>query len=291
MKKHQSKLNDTFFSNSIEKDNVYTAMKEWEYTGHYEDCGDPTHTCELCGYPRIRYKFQIHNRNTNVSLLIGSHCIEDFGTGCAIQDLSKLMQDKTDLLNKIARDKTAKNKADREKEKIERERVESLRKRSQEADRRRGTIQGIYDQATDTEKCGIKAIVTIFNKDTWMASHMDMEEIVQRFSEGRLTAGQIVFLYKKSLRYKVILDVCSFTPRLKYNDDYRKIFDMSDSDKSIIKRFMDRNLRREMEQADPSYNWFTSYQSSQSHSYGPSSLSDDMDQDYIDYHNRHRDRD
>ena len=64
---------------SVEKDDLGTALTEWEYTGHYEDLGVPSADCELCTHPDIRYQFEIGNRFTHCKLLVGSECITRFG--------------------------------------------------------------------------------------------------------------------------------------------------------------------------------------------------------------------
>lgn len=54
------------------------ALREWVYTGHFFDLETGTGTCELCGQQDLRYHFEIENRDTLSTLLIGSECIKRF---------------------------------------------------------------------------------------------------------------------------------------------------------------------------------------------------------------------
>ena len=42
------------------------------------DLEEPAETCELCEHPDIRYQFEIANRHTHKTLLVGSECIHKF---------------------------------------------------------------------------------------------------------------------------------------------------------------------------------------------------------------------
>ncbi len=54
------------------------AFKEWFFTERTEDHGRPTEDCELCNHEKLRYKFEIKNKNTNNKLWVGSSCILKF---------------------------------------------------------------------------------------------------------------------------------------------------------------------------------------------------------------------
>lgn len=64
---------------SKEQSNLAAALREWRYTGNFNDLEIPDETCELCDHPDIRYQFEIRNLITGQSLLIGSECINRFG--------------------------------------------------------------------------------------------------------------------------------------------------------------------------------------------------------------------
>lgn len=55
------------------------AFREWAFTGHAEDHETATKTCQLCQQEALRYQFEIHNRFTNATLMVGSQCILRFG--------------------------------------------------------------------------------------------------------------------------------------------------------------------------------------------------------------------
>lgn len=54
------------------------ALQEWSYSGHFFDLEEADGTCELCGQQDLRYHFEIDNRHTSASLLVGSECIKRF---------------------------------------------------------------------------------------------------------------------------------------------------------------------------------------------------------------------
>ena len=60
---------------SREKSDLAPALREWRYTGDYNDLEAPAADCELCDHPDIRYQFEIQNLHTGKTLLIGSECI------------------------------------------------------------------------------------------------------------------------------------------------------------------------------------------------------------------------
>lgn len=57
------------------------ALNEWAYTGRFFDLEATDGTCELCGQEDLRYHFEIENRETAASLLVGSECIKRFDIG------------------------------------------------------------------------------------------------------------------------------------------------------------------------------------------------------------------
>lgn len=68
---------ETLLSHSRSSDPV-KAKREWRMTFAYEDLGKPVGTCELCGHPDIRHKFEIENTVTSKYLWVGSECIKKF---------------------------------------------------------------------------------------------------------------------------------------------------------------------------------------------------------------------
>lgn len=64
---------------SQERSDLARALKEWRYTGNFNDLEEPAADCELCDHPDIRYQFEIQNLHTAKRLLIGSECIHRFG--------------------------------------------------------------------------------------------------------------------------------------------------------------------------------------------------------------------
>ncbi len=59
-------------------DSLPAAFKEWYFTEYTEDHEKPVETCQLCDQEDLRYHFEIKNRNTENTLLVGSHCILKF---------------------------------------------------------------------------------------------------------------------------------------------------------------------------------------------------------------------
>lgn len=64
---------------SKERADLALALREWRYTGDFNDLEAPIETCQLCDHPDIRYQFEIRNLLTGDTLLIGSECINRFG--------------------------------------------------------------------------------------------------------------------------------------------------------------------------------------------------------------------
>ena len=67
------------FSFSKEQSDFEIALEEWAYTGALVDHFFPIETCQLCEHANLRYHFEIINRETGMSMQVGSSCIEHFG--------------------------------------------------------------------------------------------------------------------------------------------------------------------------------------------------------------------
>jgi hypothetical protein len=64
---------------SRDQSDLAEALREWRYTGDFNDLEEPAADCELCNHPDIRYQFEIQNPYTRNTLSIGSECINRFG--------------------------------------------------------------------------------------------------------------------------------------------------------------------------------------------------------------------
>jgi hypothetical protein len=64
---------------SKEREDLAVALKEWFYTGTGFDHTTPSQTCQICGNTGLRYHFEVKNKQTEQTLLIGSSCILRFG--------------------------------------------------------------------------------------------------------------------------------------------------------------------------------------------------------------------
>jgi hypothetical protein len=51
------------------------AAREWRFTHAHQGLRDDVGTCELCGYGRLRHRFEIHNAATGHHLWIGYECV------------------------------------------------------------------------------------------------------------------------------------------------------------------------------------------------------------------------
>lgn len=87
-----------------EKSNLQTALREWRYTGNYNDLEAPEEDCELCDHPEIRYQFEIQNLHTGSRLLVGSECINRFGISATGEDGETL--DAEASRRKVGRDRS-----------------------------------------------------------------------------------------------------------------------------------------------------------------------------------------
>jgi hypothetical protein len=61
---------------SLEKSNLATAQREWEYARHSKEVSGEA--CELCEHPELLYKFLVVNKKTQANLWVGSSCITRF---------------------------------------------------------------------------------------------------------------------------------------------------------------------------------------------------------------------
>ncbi len=90
---------------SREHDNFAVALGEWHYTGNFHDLEVAIEECGLCEHPEIRYQFEIANRHTGNTLLVGSECIHKFEIG-AIDEAGVLL-DAGDSRRKVEKDRRA----------------------------------------------------------------------------------------------------------------------------------------------------------------------------------------
>ncbi len=67
------------FPFSKEQADFETALQEWEHTGAVVDHFYPIESCQLCEHANVRYHFEIINRETGMTMQVGSSCIEQFG--------------------------------------------------------------------------------------------------------------------------------------------------------------------------------------------------------------------
>lgn len=73
------RVKKNIFPLSREQQNIKVALAEWQYQGEMFDLEEAYETCQLCGHENIRYQFEIANKATGNTLLIGSECITKFG--------------------------------------------------------------------------------------------------------------------------------------------------------------------------------------------------------------------
>jgi hypothetical protein len=60
-------------------DTLPQAFEEWSFIDHTIDHETPDEKCQLCDKDGLRYHFEIQNVLTGASLMVGSHCILQFG--------------------------------------------------------------------------------------------------------------------------------------------------------------------------------------------------------------------
>lgn len=88
---------------SREQRDLAAALREWRYTGDFNDLEAPIETCQLCDHPDIRYQFEIRNLQTGGTLLIGSECINRFGIAATDEEGHTLGRDES--RKKVSRDR------------------------------------------------------------------------------------------------------------------------------------------------------------------------------------------
>lgn len=94
---------DNLLPFSLNQHDLAVAIKEWRYSGHYEDLGEPAADCELCNHPDIRFQFEIINQHTRHSLLVGSECINKFAIA-AVDEFGRTLDAKGSR-KKVSRDR------------------------------------------------------------------------------------------------------------------------------------------------------------------------------------------
>lgn len=72
------KFEQTILEISQESQQIDLAIKEWRFSGAFQDHGAPTARCELCGNTGLRYHFRVFNQKTGEALWVGSQCILNF---------------------------------------------------------------------------------------------------------------------------------------------------------------------------------------------------------------------
>jgi hypothetical protein len=82
MKKWLEIATENLLSSSVEQSDFDNAKKEWVITEHVIDnyMGNSGFLpfCELCHHEKLRWQFEIQNKNNNKKLLVGSTCITKF---------------------------------------------------------------------------------------------------------------------------------------------------------------------------------------------------------------------
>ncbi len=73
--------------------NLPEAFKEWYFTDNMKDHLVAKEDCELCDHEKLRYHFQIENRNTRKRLWVGSSCIIKFQVQ-VLDDTGKVLDKK-----------------------------------------------------------------------------------------------------------------------------------------------------------------------------------------------------
>ncbi len=63
---------------SREQADLERALEEWEHTGKIIDHGAAVEVCQLCDRQQLRYHFEISNRHTSKTIMVGSSCIKKF---------------------------------------------------------------------------------------------------------------------------------------------------------------------------------------------------------------------
>ncbi len=102
---------DNLIPLSKEQDDLATALNEWCWSAGFEDYGSPIETCQLCTKTGLRYHFEIFNKETQNTLLVGSSCITRFDIAVydeAGQQLKGKARDKklTDKISEAKRERS-----------------------------------------------------------------------------------------------------------------------------------------------------------------------------------------
>jgi hypothetical protein len=101
------------------------AFREWYFTERTEDHEQANENCELCNQEKLRYHFEIKNRNTKGHLWVGSSCILRFKV--AVFENGQLLDEKetekklNTLINKMRLEsciKALENVSEKENNKI-----------------------------------------------------------------------------------------------------------------------------------------------------------------------------
>lgn len=74
---------------SQEKRSFKKAALEWNYTGFSQDLPDCCGICGLCGHQGLRHQFEIRNRHTRRTLLLGSECIQRWIRDSSLSEKAK----------------------------------------------------------------------------------------------------------------------------------------------------------------------------------------------------------
>ncbi|MHB0865768.1 MAG: hypothetical protein ACYC1Y_02615 [Minisyncoccota bacterium] len=99
-----SGVSDNLLPLSREQHNLNVALTEWEYRGNLYDTESPSEICQLCNHPEIRYQFEIVNKYTESSLLVGSECIKKFDN-ISVLDEDGIPLEKSFAKKKLDRDR------------------------------------------------------------------------------------------------------------------------------------------------------------------------------------------
>jgi hypothetical protein len=76
-------------------------LGEWRFIGHVIDYEDEDVKCELCHHPELRHHYQIANRHTEHSLLVGSKCILKFQEIEILSPAGRLLVDPGELRHRL----------------------------------------------------------------------------------------------------------------------------------------------------------------------------------------------
>ena len=77
------------------------AFKEWYFTEITEDHEDIIENCQLCNQEQLRYHFEIKNKYTQKTLMVGSSCILKFNVAVYEKDILLNEKDSKKKLNQF----------------------------------------------------------------------------------------------------------------------------------------------------------------------------------------------